>query len=101
MKRNVRIEYRVRDDVDLDELHGKIGEFVAGLRAHDERTSYTSYQDLEDPRHFVHIGEFEEDKLPALQESPFFKAFTATLRERCVTPPAVTRTKPVASTHSR
>lgn len=98
MKRNIRIDYRVRDDVDLEELHGKIAAFVKGLREHDERTLYTSYEDAEDSRHFVHIGEFEEDKLPSLQDAEFFKEFTAILRARTVNPPQVTRTKKVAST---
>jgi hypothetical protein len=98
MKRNVRIDYRVRDDVDLEELHGQIAAFVKGLQERDERTLYTSYADTEDTRHFVHIGEFEEDELPSLQEAAFFQEFTAILRARTVTPPQVTRTRKVAST---
>jgi quinol monooxygenase YgiN len=97
-QRHVRIEYRVREDVDLDWLAGSIGEFVAALRAHDGSHDYTSYRDAKDPRHFVHVGHFTPTAVTALQVQPFFRAFTAKLREACAAGPDVTQLVPVAST---
>jgi len=98
MTRYVRIEYTVRPDVDLEELAGAIGEFVAGIAAHHPEHRYTSYRHADDPRRYVHVGELVADVVPALQREPFFQRFTAYLRERCVTGPDVTPLQPVAST---
>ncbi|HWM89015.1 MAG TPA: hypothetical protein VNO33_24355 [Kofleriaceae bacterium] len=98
MLKIVRIEYAVRPDVDLDELTGAIGEFVAGIHAHDPGHRYTSYQLREDSRRFVHIGEFDAETLPGLQAEAFFGRFTAFLRERCAAGPEVTALTRVAST---
>ncbi|HEX4418064.1 MAG TPA: hypothetical protein VH165_09205 [Kofleriaceae bacterium] len=97
-QRHVRIEYRVRDDINLDQLAASIGEFVAGMRAHDQATDYTSYRDAKDPRHFVHVGHFRPDAAASLQTQPFFQSFTAKLRESCASGPDVTNLTPVAST---
>lgn len=86
----VRIEYTVRPEVDLDELTGTIKQFVASIRDHSAAHRYTSYQQSEDRRSFVHVGEFLEEELPSLQAEPFFKRFTAFLRERCAKGPDVT-----------
>jgi quinol monooxygenase YgiN len=97
-QRHVRIEYRVREDIDLDRLAASIGEFVAGMRAHDGSHDYTSYRDAKDPRHFVHVGHFEATAAATLQTQPFFQAFTAHLKEACASGPDVTQLVPVAST---
>jgi quinol monooxygenase YgiN len=94
----VRIEYAIRPDVDVDEFVGHVNEFVAGLRTHDAGHRYTSYQHAEDPRQFVHIGDFAEDAVPALQAEQFFRRFTAFLRERCASGPQVTPLAQVATT---
>jgi hypothetical protein len=95
--RSVRIEYTVRPDVDLDELTGAIAEFVAGIRAHNSEHRYTSYQQSEDHRSFVHIAELVEEVVPALQAEPFFSRFTSFLRQRCAKGPDVTELARVAS----
>jgi len=96
--RFVRIEYTVRPDVDLEELTGAITEFVASIQAHNAENRYTSYQQSENRRSFVHIGELVEEALPALQAEPFFARFTSFLRERCAAGPDVTVLARVAST---
>jgi quinol monooxygenase YgiN len=97
-QRHVRIEYRVRPDVDLDALTGLIRDFVAGIANNDASHDYTSYRDAKDPRHFVHVASFEPAALAALQAAPFFQTFTKRLRESTVTDPEVTQLSPVAST---
>ena len=95
--RYVRIEYTVRPDVDLDELTGAIADFVASIRAHDAEHRYTSYQQSEDRRSFVHIAELVEESA-ALQAQPFFARFSSFLRERCAKGPDVTELSRVALT---
>jgi len=97
-RKHVRIEYRVRPDVDLDVLAGLIGDFVAGIANHDASHDYTSYRDAKDPRHFVHVASFQPAALAALQAAPFFQTFTKRLREFTITDPEVTQLSPVAST---
>ena len=94
----VRIEYTIRPDVNLDELKGAIGEFVAGIGALHPENRYTSFQDVKDPRRFVHVGEIVEDVVPTLQAATFFKRFTTYLRERCAVGPEALDLNPVAST---
>ncbi|MCW3100117.1 MAG: hypothetical protein JWL77_5735 [Chthonomonadaceae bacterium] len=96
--KSVCIQYTIRPDVDLDELKRAITEFVAGINAHDPRHRYTSFQHAEDPRRFVHIGEFVEEAPPTFQEEPFFQHFTAYLRERCASGPEVSSLERVAFT---
>jgi hypothetical protein len=97
-RRVVRIEYRVRPDVDLDALKQDITGFVDGIRALRATSVYTSYQDVDDPRHFVHVGEFDTDAVPELQAQEFFKRFSARQKERCVVGPDATKLAMVAST---
>ena len=94
----VRIEYTVRPDVDLDEFVTGVNDFVAGLRGHDPGHRYTSYQHAEEPRRFVHIGDFSADAVPGLQAEEFFRRFAGFLRERCASGPQVTDLAQVAST---
>jgi quinol monooxygenase YgiN len=100
-RRNVRIEYRLRDDVDLDAYARRLGEFVAGIRRHDPGHAYTAYQHGNDPRAFVHLGAFDESRLPALQGEAFFTAYTQALRPLCERGPEVTTLHPIASTSAR
>lgn len=95
---HVRIEYTLRDDVDVDAVKAEIRAFVRAIGDHDPTARYTSFQDARADRHFVHIGQFDPDRVAELQRQPFFGAFTGFLRERCATGPAVTPLAPVAST---
>ncbi|HEV7557376.1 MAG TPA: hypothetical protein VGO00_18040 [Kofleriaceae bacterium] len=96
--KHVRIEYRVRPDADLDVVTGMIRDFVAGIANHDASHDYTSYQDVKDPRHFVHVATFQPAALTALQAQPFFQKFGKQLREHTVTDPEATFLTPFAST---
>jgi quinol monooxygenase YgiN len=96
--KHVRIEYRLRDDVDLDSYAAAVTEFVGGIRAHAASSEYTSYRDAKDPRHFVHVGHFDESIVADLQAQAFFQRFTARQREASVAPADVTMLLPVAST---
>lgn len=93
----VRIQYTIREGVDLSTVKAEISRFVAGIAAHSAEHRYTSYQSVEAPRQFVHLGAFG-DQLEDLQAQPFFGAFAAFLRERCESGPAVTPLEVVAST---
>jgi hypothetical protein len=95
--RTVRIDYTIRDGVELDTVKARIGEFVAGIRGHDAAHRYTSYQHVAAPRQFTHVGTFD-DRVTDLQAQPFFGAFTAFLREHCEHGPVVTQLAEVAST---
>ena len=97
-RKHVRIEYRVRPDVDLDVVSGMIRDFVAGIASHDPSHDYTSYRDVKDPRHFVHVASFEPAALTALQTQAFFQTFGKQLREYTVTDPEATFLTPFAST---
>jgi hypothetical protein len=97
-RKHVRIEYRVRPEVDLDELKRDIATFVAGIAGHRDTSRYSSFQDAKDPRHFVHVGAFDEDAVPSLQRQEFFVHFTQRLRERCEVAPEATMLVKVAST---
>jgi hypothetical protein len=93
-----RIEYTLRDGVDIDEVKAAIATFVAGIRQHDAGHRYTSYQHADAPRQFIHIGAFDPDRLPDLQAQPFFGQFAGFLRDRCERGPDVTWLAEVAST---
>lgn len=97
-KQHVRVEYRLRPEVDLDQQKRDIAAFVAGIHAHRATSRYTSFQDVKDPRHFVHVGMFDADAVPSLTQQEFFMTFTKLLRERCVTPPDATQLSVVATT---
>lgn len=95
--RTVRIDYTLRDDVDVAEVTAGIAKFVAGLAAHPATRHYTSYQHAAAPRQFTHVGSFG-DGLTDLQAQPFFGEFTGFLRARCEHGPVVTQLAEVAST---
>ena len=97
-KQHVRVEYRLRPEVDLDQQKRDIEAFVAGIHTHRATSHYTSFQDVKDPRHFVHVGMFDADAVPSLTQQEFFTTFTKLLRERCVTPPEATQLSVVATT---
>ncbi len=97
-QQHVRVDYRLRPDVDLDQQKRDIAAFIAGIHAHRVTSRYTSFQDVKDPRHFVHVGTFDADAVASLTQQEFFVAFTKLLRERCVTPPDATVLSVVAST---
>ena len=81
------LEYRLRDDVDLAGYLREVASFVSAMRRHRSDTAYTSYQTEEDPRRFVHVGDFATEAISSLRGEPFFCAFTRALRERCVESP--------------
>lgn len=96
--KGVRIDYTLREGVELASVLAAISAFVAGIRAHHPEHRYTSYQHQKDPRRFTHIGELVEPALPDLQSQAFFTEFSAFLRDRCEAGPDVTWISPVAST---
>jgi len=95
--KTVRIEYTIRDGVDLAEITAGVAGFVRELAAHPATRHYASYQHASAPRQFTHIGSFGEG-LADLQARPFFGAWTAFLRDRCEHGPVVTQLAEVAST---
>lgn len=94
----VRIQYTIREGVDLDEVKARIATFVAGIAQHDPGHRYTSHQVTASPREFVHIGAMAADRTADLQAQPFFGAFSGYLREHCEKGPDVTWLEEVAST---
>lgn len=95
--RTVRIDYTLRDDVDVAEVTANIARFVASLGAHPATRHYTSYQHAAAPRQFTHVGSFTGD-VAELQAQPWFGEFTGFLRARCEHGPVVTQLAEVAST---
>ena len=95
--RNVRIDYTIREGVDLEAVKREIRAFVAGIQAHDPAHRYTSYQHADAPRRFTHVGALTE-RVADLQAQPFFGAFTAFIKERAEEGPVVTALGEVAST---
>ena len=71
---HVHVEYHVRKDVDLDELKREIARFVSGIHEHGIDHVYSSYQDVKDERHFVHVGDFGAETVPGLQTGPGLRA---------------------------
>jgi hypothetical protein len=98
MTRYVRIDYKIKPDVDLGEVKEAIREFVAGIASHHPNHRYTSFQYASDPRRFVHVGEIVEEVLEDFQATLFFRKFSQFLRERCADGPAVTLLSSIAST---
>jgi quinol monooxygenase YgiN len=95
-QKHVRIEYHLKDTVDLETYIPLVSAFVANLRKDNATTDYTCYRDLKDPRHFVHVGHFEEAVSAKFQTQPWFKEFTAKLRDLTVNPPDVVMLSQVA-----
>ena len=96
-RRHVRVDYRVREDVDLGEVKREIARFVDAIRADSADYEYTSYQDVKDDRHFVHFGDFASDAVAGLQARPFFGHFTTFLGGCCRVGPEATLLTMVAT----
>jgi quinol monooxygenase YgiN len=97
-RKHLRLEYRIRPDVDVDAYLPEVKKFVANMRDHDASHDYTSYRDLKDPRHFVHIGHFDAAAVERIQTEAWFKNFTAYLRTLTVAAPDATMLSQVATT---
>jgi quinol monooxygenase YgiN len=98
-RKHMRLEYRLRPDVDVEAYLPEVKKFVANMHDHDASHDYTSYRDAKDPRHFVHVGHFDADAVERMQTQDWFKGFTAYLRTVVVAPPDVTMLAEVATTH--
>lgn len=100
-RKHIRLEYRLRPDVDVDAYLPEVMKFVASMRDHAASHDYTSYRDTKDPRHFVHVGHFDGgDVVEQMQTQDWFKSFTAHLRTLTVAPVEVTTLAQVASTRA-
>jgi len=98
--KNVMIRYTLKDDVAIDDVKAAATRFIDAMREHSGAILYTSYQEQEAQRCFVHVGMFPDaEVVKSMQAKPFFGEFSAFLGERCAEGPAVTWLSPVASTH--
>ena len=98
--KHVMIRYTLRDDASIDAVKAAATTFVDGLAAHSDAILYTSYQQGDAGRSFVHVGFFpDEATLKGAQAQPFFGEFAAALKDRAAEGPTVTWLSPVASTH--
>jgi hypothetical protein len=97
MAQYVCIEYKIKPEIDLDEVKKHIAEFVRAIASHHPEHRYTSFQYADDSRLFMHVGELVETVVSDFQSRPFFLQFSAFLRERCESVPRVTRLTRVAS----
>jgi len=95
-RKHMRLEYRLKDTVDIETYIPLVSAFVANLRKDDASTDYTCYRDLKDPRHFVHIGHFDAAVSTQFQTQAWFVEFTTKLRELVVNPPDVVMLSQVA-----
>jgi hypothetical protein len=93
----VRIEYRLRPEVSVDEAKAAIADFVSAIAVHHPDHRYTSFQSIDNPQEFLHVGELVEDTIADLQSQPFFQKFSAYLRSHCDNPPKAKFFKRVAS----
>jgi quinol monooxygenase YgiN len=98
-RKHMRLEYRLRPDVDVEAYLPEVKKFVANMRDHDATHDYTTYRDVKDPHHFVHVGHFDPEAVERMQTQDWFKGFTAHLRTLVVAPPDVTMLAQVATTH--
>ena len=89
-RKHMRLEYRLRPDVDVDAYLPEVMKFVANMRDHDPSHDYTTYRDVKDPKHFVHVGHFDAEVAERMQTQGWFKAFTTHLRTLTINPPDVT-----------
>jgi hypothetical protein len=96
--RYVRIAYTIRPDVNLDEAKAAITDFVAAIAAHHPEHRYSSFQLIDNPREFVHLGEFVEEAVADFQSRPFFQSFSDYLHKQCENSPTATSLTRVAST---
>ena len=97
-RKHMRLEYRLRPEVDVDTYLPEVTTFVTNMREHDASHDYTTYRDVKDPKHFVHVGHFDSDVVERMQTQDWFKSFTARLRTLTVNPPDVTMLSQVAAT---
>jgi quinol monooxygenase YgiN len=95
-RKHMRLEYRLKDSVDIETYIPLVSAFVANLRKDDASTDYTCYRDLKDPRHFVHVGHFDDAVSTKFQTQAWFQEFTTKLRELTVHPPDVVMLSQVA-----
>lgn len=98
MTRNLRIDYTIKPDVDLNAVKEAISEFIAGIASHHPDHRYTSFQYASEPRRFVHVGEIVEEVIEDFQAALFFRKFSRFLRGSCASGPHVTLLSRVAST---
>ena len=94
----IRISYSVRPEVNLDEVKTAITEFVAAIAAHHPGHRYSSFQFIDNPREFIHVGELVEEAVADFQSQPFFRTFSEYLHQRCNQSPKSTSLTRVAST---
>lgn len=99
-QKHMRLEYRLRDEIDPATYEPQLEQFVANMRSHARSHDYAAYRDPKDSRHFVHVGHFLPDDVKAMQKEPWFDAYTTKLRTLTVRPPDVTMLELVASTRS-
>jgi quinol monooxygenase YgiN len=97
-RKHLRLEYRLRPDVDVEAYLPEVKKFVANMRDHDASHDYTTYRDVKDPHHFVHIGHFDPEAVESMQTQDWFKGFTAHLRTLVIAPPDATMLSQVATT---
>jgi len=97
-RKHMRLEYRLRPDVDVEAYLPEVKKFVAAMRDHDPSHDYTTYRDVKDPQHFVHVGHFTSDVAERMQTQDWFKTFTTHLRTLTVNPPDVTMLAQIAAT---
>jgi len=95
---HVTVEYRLRDDVDLDDTRRRIAEFIRSIREGHAGIEYTSTSALDEERSFTHVIRVVDGAaLAGMQAAPFFKPFSEMLASRCVEPPRVRRRRVVAA----
>jgi hypothetical protein len=94
----IRISYGVRPEVNLYEVKAAITEFVAAIAAHHPGHRYSSFQFIDNPREFIHVGELIEEAVADFQSQPFFRTFSEYLHKQCKEPPKATSLTQVAST---
>lgn len=96
--RCVRIACTVSAEANLEEVKAAIADFIAAIAAHHPKHRYSSFQVTENPREFIHVGEFEEEAVSDFQSQPFFRSFSKFLRAKCANPPKATLLTRIAST---
>lgn len=82
-RKHVRIEYTLDPAADLDAYKARLARFVASTRAHAAGNEYDAYQHASEPRHFIHIGSFDEAAAAALQRADFFVEYTTAMKRDC------------------
>jgi quinol monooxygenase YgiN len=96
--RYIRIVYTVRQEANLEEVKAAITAFVAAIAAHHPEHRYSSFQLIDNPREFIHVGELVEEAVADFQSRPFFHSFSEYLHEHCENSPKAMSLTRVAST---